>query len=183
MAKVTGPLMSMDARGKFGGTIVFSGWKGRATVRQLVTPANPMSANQTAQRNMVRTGGAIQRFANLCVLKGAGRLVTDKAALTAAAPAGQAWNGFLVNSLIGAGSLNYTAGQAAWAATTSGNKTTWDGAAAALNPAISAVNQTIAGGGAGTPLTAGNAFYLHVYALYKAGIGSAPVAATPPTYA
>lgn len=51
MAKVSGPLMSMDASGKFGGTIVFSKWKGRNVVRQLVVPANPNSAGQEAARN------------------------------------------------------------------------------------------------------------------------------------
>ena len=54
MAKVTGPLMSMDAAGAFGGTLVFGKWKGRNTVRQLVTPSDPQKAGQTAARN--RTG-------------------------------------------------------------------------------------------------------------------------------
>lgn len=183
MAKTTGPLMSMDARGKFGGTLVFSGWKGRSTVRSLVTPANPKSVGQQAARNIVRIGGAMQKFANLETHKGAGRTITDKAALVAAAPAGQAWNGFLVKSLTGAGGLNYAAAEAAYAALTSGNKTTWDTAAAALTPAISSVNQVDAGGVAGTPITGGHVFYLYTYALYMAGISAAPVAGTPPTYA
>jgi len=45
--------MSVDARGKFGGVLVFGNWKGRPTIRKLVTPANPRSASQTAQRAMV----------------------------------------------------------------------------------------------------------------------------------
>ena len=51
MAKVSGPLMSMDASGKFGGALVFSKWKGRNVVRQLVIPGNPNSAGQEAARN------------------------------------------------------------------------------------------------------------------------------------
>lgn len=50
MAKVTGPLLSMDARGKIGNTLVFMGWKGIKTVRQFVVPANPNTASQQAQR-------------------------------------------------------------------------------------------------------------------------------------
>lgn len=49
MARVTlGPIVS-DASGKTAGT-VFSRWKGRNYVRRLVTPANPQSVLQTAQR-------------------------------------------------------------------------------------------------------------------------------------
>lgn len=53
MALVTGPLLSLDARGKIGGAIVFGNWKGRPTVRKLVTPSNPQSGAQTGQRAMV----------------------------------------------------------------------------------------------------------------------------------
>ena len=86
MAKVSGPLMSMDARGKFGNTLVFSGWKGRPTVRQLVIPTNPQSQPQQDARNRVRTTGAAQRFANQSIQLGGGRLVTDKAAIQAVTP-------------------------------------------------------------------------------------------------
>lgn len=46
MAIVTGPLMSLDARGKIGDALVFIGWKGIKTVRQWLKPANPQSAGQ-----------------------------------------------------------------------------------------------------------------------------------------
>lgn len=52
MALVTGPLLSLDARGKVAGALVFSNWKGRPTVRQLVSPSNPKSAGQVATRAM-----------------------------------------------------------------------------------------------------------------------------------
>lgn len=54
MAKVTGPLMSVSASGKFAGTMVFASWKGRAYSRQLVTPANPKSAGQTGVRSLMK---------------------------------------------------------------------------------------------------------------------------------
>lgn len=50
MAKVTGPLLSFDARGKLGGAMVFSAWKGVGLVRQYVVPANPRTSAQVTQR-------------------------------------------------------------------------------------------------------------------------------------
>lgn len=54
MARVTGPLMSVDASGQFGGSLVFGKWKGRNTVRSLVIPKNPNSAKQLGVRAMMR---------------------------------------------------------------------------------------------------------------------------------
>lgn len=47
--------MSMSASGSIASTITFSIWKGRAYVRQLVTPSNPSSVDQVANRLV--TGG------------------------------------------------------------------------------------------------------------------------------
>lgn len=54
MARVTGPLMSMDASGTIGGSITFAKWKGRNYVRRRVVPHNPQSEAQTATRAMMR---------------------------------------------------------------------------------------------------------------------------------
>lgn len=54
MARVNGPLMSMSASGALAGTIVFSSWKGRPYVRQLVRPANPKSGGQTSMRAQLK---------------------------------------------------------------------------------------------------------------------------------
>jgi hypothetical protein len=50
MAKVIGPLLSVDARGKLANAMVFMGWKGLKTVRQFVVPANPNTDPQKAVR-------------------------------------------------------------------------------------------------------------------------------------
>jgi hypothetical protein len=50
MAKVIGPLMSIDARGKLANAMVFMGWKGVKTVRSFVVPANPNTDAQKAVR-------------------------------------------------------------------------------------------------------------------------------------
>jgi hypothetical protein len=182
MAKVSGPLMSMQASGKFGGSLVFGNRLGSNVVRLLVTPANPMSANQEIARNIIRVTGAGQHFANLCVLKGSGRLITDKALLVLNAPAGQTWNSFLVKLITGVTAATYTAATAAYAALTAPNRATWDAAAAALTPAILAVAQKAAGGVASTPLAAGEVWFHYQYGLYAGGFITVP-GAVPPTYA
>lgn len=53
MARVKGPLFSMDARGTIGGAIVFSVWKGVNYVRRHAIPANPRSAGQLSFRAMM----------------------------------------------------------------------------------------------------------------------------------
>ena len=183
MAKVTGPLMSMEASGAFGGALVFGKWKGRPTVRQLVTPSNPQSANQTISRNRVRATGAAQRQVRLSTQVKSGETLTEKALLMAAAPSGYAWNGHLTDSMIGSGGLTYTAAQTAWAALTAPQKTAWDTAAAARLPAFQAVTQATAGGGTGTAMTAGQVYFHQQYGMFAAGIYSAAPTATPPTFA
>jgi hypothetical protein len=183
MAKVTAPLMSMDASGKFGGALVFGKWKGRPTVRKLVTPSNPQSAGQTAVRNALRVLAAGQHFAQLTALARSGETMTDKAEMASLAPSGQAWNGFLVKSGIGAGQVQYAAATAAYAGLQVGDRTAWNTAAGLLTPAIPAVAQATEGGGSGTPLTAGEVYFHYIYALYVAGAVATVPGAIPPTYA
>lgn len=52
MARVSGPLMSLDASGTVASTIVFSKWKGRNYVRKHVKPHNPKAALQVGMRAM-----------------------------------------------------------------------------------------------------------------------------------
>lgn len=182
MAKVTGPLMSLDASGGFASTLVFGKWKGRNTVRQLVTPSNPQTANQEKGRNAVRAVGTMQHFANLTLLKGSARLVTDKIALMAGAPAGQAWNGWLSKLMIGAGAVAYDTATAAWAALSAPNKDAWNTAATSKTPSIPVTYQTAALGVAAPSMSAGEAFFRYQTALNAAGIAPAIVPATPPAY-
>jgi len=68
MAKVKGPLMSMDARGQLGKTLVFIGWKGIKDVRSFVIPANPKTAGQVTQRGIMTDAVALFHFAVFNVL-------------------------------------------------------------------------------------------------------------------
>ncbi len=155
MAKVTGPLMSMDASGKFAGALVFTKWKGRPVVRQLVTPANPQSALQGETRTWLRLASAAQKFINRTALIRTGETKTDKQLLIEAAPSGQAWNGFLVKSILGPQNANIAAADTIWGAFDSTAKTNWNTAAAALTPEITAVAETLEGGEAGSPMAPG----------------------------
>jgi hypothetical protein len=83
MAKVTGPLMSMDARGKIGNAMVFMGWKGVKTVRMWLKPKNPQTEDQVTQRGYFTS--AVNKHHLL--------LGTDKIAWNARA-SGQALSGF-----------------------------------------------------------------------------------------
>lgn len=61
MAKVTGPLFSLDARNQIGKAIVYSYWRGVNYVRARVVPKNPKSADQVAIRNLIADASAAWR--------------------------------------------------------------------------------------------------------------------------
>jgi len=63
MAKTTAPLLSFGGSGQVGKAIVFSKWKGRPYVRQLVTPSNPNTTGQQSTRNAFSTANAIWKIA------------------------------------------------------------------------------------------------------------------------
>lgn len=77
MATVTGPLLSMSASGQVAGSFVFSNWKGRPVVRQLVVPANPNSVLQVSVRAIARFLG--QNYANLTAAEKADWLAAAQA--------------------------------------------------------------------------------------------------------
>jgi len=56
MAKLRGPLMSIDARGKFADAIVFGGWKGIPWARVQFIPQNPQTDLQQALRLIFTEG-------------------------------------------------------------------------------------------------------------------------------
>ena len=181
MAKVSGPLFSVDASGGYAGTVVFAKWKGRNYARQLVIPANPRSAGQEQARNDVRAAGSAQKFANANAQVRAGLTLSDKLEIMAVTPSGYAWNGFLVDNIIGAGRVNIAASEVLWAALTAPQKTAWNDAASALTAPLFGVAQTVAGGGAGVAKTNGNVFFNYTYGLYAMGLVVVP-GAVPPTY-
>lgn len=63
MVRVKAPLMSLDASGTVGKSIVFSSWKGRSYVRRHAIPSNPKSGLQVGIRSVF--GFLTQHFAYL----------------------------------------------------------------------------------------------------------------------
>ena len=54
MVKVAAPALSLSASGSIGGVMVYSSWKGRPYVRELVKPSNPKSGAQVGVRSMFK---------------------------------------------------------------------------------------------------------------------------------
>ena len=59
MAKVTGPLMSLEASGTIGNALTFSRWVGRPYVRRYTVPGNPQTLGQETHRNRFSAIGSI----------------------------------------------------------------------------------------------------------------------------
>lgn len=92
MAKVSGPLLSMDASGQIGKAMVFSKWKGRNYVRNYVRPANPQTPAQQESREALGAGGRFNSF----VEEGS----TADGVYKGLAPAGQSGASFFVRRQI-----------------------------------------------------------------------------------
>lgn len=52
MAKITGPLLSLDGSGTIGKTLTYSKWRGVKYVRQRVIPENPKTTGQVETRDV-----------------------------------------------------------------------------------------------------------------------------------
>lgn len=91
MAKVIGPLQSLDASGKFGNSMVFSKWKGINTVRQYVIPTYRNTDEQKAVRDIVSDASIAWKTSDTV-----GAIEIDSAYKAAydAAAAGSAYSGF-----------------------------------------------------------------------------------------
>ena len=62
MTKVTGPMISLDARGSIGNSVNFSIRRGVNYTRQHIIPGNPQTAAQSANREVFHDGVSKWRF-------------------------------------------------------------------------------------------------------------------------
>ena len=166
MAKVDGPLMSLEARGKIADAIVFFPWKGRHAVRQWLKPANPQKTLQGYVRAVLRAIGKEVKIIQ-CISKG--NTVDSKLYLAnmSTCPAGMNWNAFhaagVLKAFIVAGKFATTAFNAMLTAYTANNSTAlWDTAATALGLADYAFPY-----GYTTPIVAGCQLYMGALAAYS----------------
>jgi len=97
MAKVEGPLFSLEARGKIGNAMVFFPWKGRHAVRRWLKPTNPRDVDQKIIRQkMASIGKCVKAITSPWsgLVNGAAAVVAWKAVT----PATQIWNAYLVSN-------------------------------------------------------------------------------------
>jgi hypothetical protein len=94
MAKVDGPLFSLEARGKIADAMVFFPWKGRHVVRQWLKPTNKKSTLQGYLRAALK---AVSKFIGAvdCTSDGDSLDSVVYQAATSSAPAGMNWNAWL----------------------------------------------------------------------------------------
>lgn len=98
MAKITGPLHSDSARGQFGKVMVFSSWKGIASARKYVVPANTMTGPQGDVRLVMGGVGQAIRCVGLADSTHTDSLYAADAKLCN--PTGQSWGSYLVQYVI-----------------------------------------------------------------------------------
>jgi hypothetical protein len=185
MAKVDGPLMSVEARGKIADAIVFFPWKGRHAVRQWLKPTQPQSTLQGYVRAAIY---AIGKW-----VKQIGSVSQDDAANskvyslhTVAVPAGMNWNAFaaegFLNRLQSAGTFitaSFTALVAAYSSLATAVLTAFKTNATALGMADFAFSY-----GYTTNLEAGCQLYFGALACYYNSIqASAPYNTIPDSWA
>lgn len=180
MARVTGPLMSMEASGTIGKTLTFASWVGRQYVRRWTRPANPQTQYQMDQRNAFSVIGVGVSWANKCLQVNSNTAKTDEAAFREKTPSGMRWNGYIQKVLTGSGAAGYKAAKLAWNALSS--NAGWETTAAGLTPPVQSAPQYQEGGASDVAATPGEVLFIMNYGLYLIGASSAAPTDTPPTY-
>jgi len=111
MAKVVGPLMSYEARGKIADMVVYFPWKGINVVRQWLKPTNPQDADQMRQRSILKAIGKAIKYIQTADDQANGSIIYQYA--VGLAPSGQIWNAFLAKN-----ALDSAKTEATWTALT-----------------------------------------------------------------
>ena len=180
MARVTGPLMSMEASGTIGKTLTFANWVGRQYVRRWTRPSNPQTLNQMDQRNAFSVIGVGVSWANKCLQVNSSTTKTDEAAYRAKTPSGMRWNGYIQKVLTGSKATGYKAAKLAWNRITA--KAAWETAAKGRTPPVPSAPQYQEGGASDVAATPGEVLFIMNYGLYLIGASSAAPGDVPPTY-
>ena len=164
MAKVNGPLFSLDARNKVGDAIVYSIWKGRNYVRSRIVPHNPKSDDQAAARLHLGSVGKNNKMIQ-CKSKGDPGDSDLYTSILAKTPADQSWMSFFAAAQIGPGSSTIRAARAAYALLDQTKKGYWTTAAATIP-----LSGFDIGYGTDAPITPGEQLFICAYGAYTAGL-------------
>lgn len=167
MAKVTGPLLSLSAKGSVGKALVFfeiPHLVGQTAVRQWIAPMNPKSADQGDIRLYLSAAGrGVKR-----IEKGS----PAHEAIVAKTPIGQLWNSYLVRNIIGDSGANISAALTEFENLSSETKASWNDAADGAGFEASEVTYS-----AVADITAGETLYALAKGCYYLGTS---IAATDP---
>lgn len=173
MAKPTGPLLSVSARGTVGKVLTFGSRLGVNTVRMWVIPKNLKSNDQAEVRTKLAIPGKI---AKACERAGEGAFTVDStyvAQMKAAVSAGQTWNSQLAKEALGTNLGNYDSDAADYAGTEAGEKLLWIAGAVIAGIVDFEMNY-----GAFGPVTNGEILFHAAKVAYRSGLA---IAATDPT--
>lgn len=126
MAKVVGPLFSLEARGALGEALVYFPWKGTNAVRQWTKPTNPRDIDQQIVRQKLSLAGKNVKFClqtQTDLVNGSGMYQ----ALKEDAPATLPWNAHFVKNIMNRikADADFTADSAALFAVSETELTTW----------------------------------------------------------
>jgi len=108
MAKVDGPLFSLEARGKIADAVVYFPWKGRHVVRRWLKPTNPRDINQKLIRQkLAAIGKFVSRVTSPSTAMPNGSAFVQ--AMKVVTPAAQIWNAYTVKK-----AMNYVSDDSAF---------------------------------------------------------------------
>lgn len=97
-ARVTGPLLSLDATQSVGGAMTFKHWRGYNVVNRKANPGNPQTSAQGEVRSYLAAGGKITKTVDTT-----GNVASE---LREVAPSGQSYLSFFVREILGGGNQN-----------------------------------------------------------------------------
>src|SRR5690606_32662165 len=157
------------ARGKFGGAIVFSNWKGIQTSRLLVTPSNPRTTGQMESRSKLATGGKATK-----VIDGESPFAVFMRSL---APNGQSYASYTQKEMLGPNFVNPEAALADYGNVSYSTEAGYyDSSAAAIG--LEGVDLSSIGGDS---IAAGGILWALYAAAYRLGFAEATTAPTSVT--
>lgn len=169
MSKVTGPLLSLSARGTFGKTLTSRVWKGTNVMSLKSNPSNPKTVSQMHSRAVFASIGKITKRTDVTE--------TVYQFLLAGAPAGQTWNSYFAKLYSGTGNAHFEAASTAYSlAGNAATKAIFDDAA--LQAGIDNVDLD---GTTNTQIPRGLALWCAYDAMYVAGSADAPAATATAT--
>ena len=167
MAKVSGPLFSQEASGKFGGALVYARRRGQNVVRSLVIPSNPQTDNQVAQRIRLAVMGLITKRINVGKWTYAGQTEDIKEHFQGRVRTGEVWNSAFGREALGPANATYIAQLAVFEALTDDQQEVWNVAA---ETAIAGLADYTRGE---TTIDSGFMLFLAEYTLAEGGYGDA----------